>query len=305
MTMLAPLLALATLVPAAAGDLRIEIDPTSVEIGDLVTVELEARLAPGQRAVFPSWGATWGEAEIRARGEVEHLPSDEGELVRQRLQIAFFRPGHFELPAPDVRVLDGGKERRLETAAPLSVSVLSVLPTTGEAPEPRPPQPPRALKAWTPSFLWTTGLLALACAAALVVLAQRRRSNLAERVVPVDPLAELRAALSALDAEAMAPAPAFAILSMALRQFIARTLSFPAVESTTTEIRAHLRHRELGADLATRIDRLLRQCDLVKFARQQFGGAGVESARAEVESVALALLAATAPRGEPEQESAA
>lgn len=304
MTLLAPLLALATLVPTAAGDLGVEIDPTSVEIGDLVTVEIEARLEPGQRAVFPSWGATWGEAEIRAHGEVEHWPSDDGELVRQRLQIAFFRPGQFELPAPDVRVLDAGKERRLETTAPLSVSVLSVLPTSGEALEPQPPQPPRALEAWTPSFLWTTGLLALACAAALVVLAQRRRSDRAERVVPVDPLAELRAALAALDIETMAPAPAFAIISMAMRQFIARTLSFPAVESTTTEIRAHLRHRELGADLATRIDRLLRQCDVVKFARQQSGGARVESARAEVESTALSLLAATAP-GEPEQESAA
>ncbi|MCG8463119.1 MAG: hypothetical protein MI919_43100 [Holophagales bacterium] len=138
---------------------------------------------------------------------------------------------------------------------------------------PRPFAGPENLDRGRIPFLTSTAALALLLAMSLVQL-QRRLADQGEvqeeageapdPLLLLPPLDELLERLSRVSAEEAVPA--HTALSLALRRLLARRLSFPAVESTTTEIRSHLSRQTLPSELVQSTLGLLQACDLVKFA---------------------------------------
>ena len=256
-------------------------------VGDRIELTLSVAVPgdPEARPRFPTWGETWGEAEVVDAGPPQQVEGAGGAaggtaggtetLWRQRLVVAAFRPGRVALPAREIAV-PLGETVRLSTPADLALEIASVLPAAEEGddggsaiPPPRPPAPPRALPLGAP-FWWTLAA-GLALLAALAWLAAARRRKAAADAVaaapPLPPLAELDRALTAARA-AGSPAEGLAGVSLALRRFLGRTLGFPAPESTTSEVQRQLLARHLPTGLPRRAVDLLRACDLVKFARQ-------------------------------------
>lgn len=153
-------------------------------------------------------------------------------------------------------------------ATPIRVEIRAVLPAEPANVEPKPPAPPVALPL-DPAFWWTLALLGgliLAAAGWLVELARRQRAA-ARPTREIPPFEELEAALATLGPGSPVE-PGHAVLSLALRRYVGRSLGFHAAESTTSEIQRELAARRLESALVKGSVQLLRECDGVKFARR-------------------------------------
>lgn len=253
----------ATTAPPGEARLSVALTPKGPTVGDRVaaTLVLSGLASDAAEPRFPVWQGEWGDAEI-----VDvRPPARAGDTWRQQLVLAFFAPGERVLPAVSVQLPGPATTRTVSLAGPVTVTVRSVLPE-GEDVEPAPPAPPRPVPLGA-AFLWMAAGLALCCLAAAVILARRgpggtRSSAPASRVPPLE---ELLARLAELDPEDD-PARAWERATVALRAFLARTLRFPALESTTLQIQRAL-SGPLTADLSLGIVRLLRAADQIKFAR--------------------------------------
>jgi hypothetical protein len=306
---------LAVLAPrtfAAEPVVDVELPAVELHVGDLVPVTLvvdvgDAVLDAPPR--FPAWQDAWGGAEVVAAAEPEKAVEDGRVLYRQRVVLQAFRPGELALPPVEVAVPLAGGTRRIATRGDLALAIESVLPAaagdTGEAgeeaiPPPQPPSPPRALPLGA-AFWWTVGIgTALIAALLLPMLLRRRRDAAAARGhARLEPLPELAAALAAARAADSAD-HGHALVSLALRRYLGRRLSFPAAESTTSEVQRQLRARHLPDGLPRRAVALLAACDLVKFARRPAARREVDRWAGEAEGIAAGVEAHLAP---PEPQS--
>lgn len=287
----------ASLAPAAAGaaTLEVALEPETVTVGDRLEARLILSTGPGELAGeprFPEWGERWGAVEVVEVGAVER----HGDEHRQRLVLVAFRTGDLELPPRPVAVPGPDRTEELRTPADLALRVESVLPAgeETEALEPEPPAPPRALPVGAP-FWWTLGALSLLAAGALALAARRHRGGAAAAAGPRrSPAEELTRALAEVR-EVPAPEEGHARLSLALRRYLGRSLGFPAVESTTSEIRRELRARRVPAAVEGRTDEILRACDRVKFAREPVARAALAARIEAAREVAGELEAHRAP----------
>lgn len=200
-----------------------------------------------------------------------------GEEWVGRITVAFFRPDSQAVPALAVAYRIGDAVDTV-VSAPIPVTVDHVLPT-GNATL----RDIREID--TPVVPWRLiggGILALGLLLGASALRRRRRVAEGPAVtveVPPGPyeiaLAEL-AAIERAGGDAARQAQAAADV---VRAYLARARGIPALERTTPEVR-----RLVAADGAL-VD-LLRDADLVKFARQQADTAFVARARAVLQELA-------------------
>ncbi len=317
------LLALAA-VPAAAAPapaagtaglprLAVSLEPGSLTVGDRVRATLTLTADPAGLAGeprFPAWGKAWGDAEVLEVSPVGRRaapagPGGSGGPVeyRQTVVVTAFRPGRISLPPRKVAVPGPRATRELETPAELALTVRSVLPAeapgrSGKAiPEPKPPAPPRELPVGR-AFWWTLAAMGLAAAGAVGLAVARARAGgartaAAARSAPA-PADELAASLAEAAREG-SPERAHVALSFALRRYLGRALRFPALESTTSEVRRELRGRRAPEAVAARTAEILHACDRVKFAREPSGRPALEARLEAAREVAERLEAYLAP----------
>lgn len=290
-TVLAALL-LAAPGPGAAspaGAVRVEVAPAVATVGDRVTVTLTVD-SPAGEPQFPDPGRQWGESDVLEAHPAERIAG--GAAWRRQLVVAAFRPGPLELPAPVVRLPDGAAAR---PAGPIRIEIRPLLPAEPEPVEPKPAAPPVALPR-DPAFWWLLALLGglvLALGGWLVELERRRRAA-TRPVREVPPLEELEAALGGLGPGSAAE-PGHAVLSLALRRYLGRSLAFHAAESTTSEIQRELAARRLDTSLIKGAVHLLRDCDGVKFARRPTTGEELTRRVAATRELAAAVEAHLRP----------
>ncbi len=276
-----------------SGVLEVALSAAEITVGDRLAAELTLTWtgpAPGAAPRFPAWGQTWGRAEVLSAGEVEAFGDETARRVyRQSVVLTAFVTGEVLLPAVSVAVPLAGETVEIGHGDEARFTVRSVLPEgLGEqeqGPEPRPAAPPRPLAAGR-RFAWTAG--ALGGAGLLLVWLLGRRLGEAGVRVPApaaaEPLAELLERLRRLDPAAAEPAHTG--LSLALRGYLGDRLDFPALESTTREIRQRLRATRVGSATAGDAVRLLSDCDQVKFARAPVGEPVTRGRLAEVRKLA-------------------
>jgi hypothetical protein len=191
--------------------------------------------------------------------------------------IAFYRPGKRALPVfgiPWVQVVTG--HRGVVTHDPGEIEVASVLPA-GNPPlrDIREPAPPRGFGA-----LWA--LLAAGAAAAIAWLATRRRAKRPapepEPVAPPpppapppDPYTAALVRLDAIEAERWAArgdvTRHYEAVADALRDYLEEADGLPARERTTSELLWSLPPRLAEGGLRRRVQEVLGDADLVKFAK--------------------------------------
>lgn len=316
--LLALLAALLLAAPAGAAEPVVDVELPAVElhVGDLAAVTLvvdvgDAVLDAPPR--FPPWGDSWGAAEVVEAGEPEKAVEDGRVIYRQRVVLQAFRPGELALPPAEVAVPLAGGTRTIATRPDLALQVASLLPAPPEEagadaaiPPPQPAAPPQPLPLGA-AFWWTAAIGTALLLALLIPMLLRRRQAAAERRRPrLEPLPELTAGLAAARAADSAE-EGHARVSLALRRYLGRRLSFPAAESTTSEVQRQLVARHLPHALPRRAVELLRACDLVKFARRPAARSEVERWAGEAEAVAReveAHLVPPEPTAEPQRAAA-
>jgi hypothetical protein len=191
--------------------------------------------------------------------------------------IAFYRPGKRELPRfglPWVQIVTG--HRGVVTHDAVEVEVMSVLP--GGNPPLRDIREPDAQPGLTP--LWAL-LGAAAVGAAVWLMARRRRRQPAPAPAPAapppapppppDPYAAALARLAVIEAEGWAARGEverhYEAVADALREYLEEAESIPAPERTTTELLWALPPRLAEGGLRRRVQEVLGEADLVKFAK--------------------------------------
>jgi hypothetical protein len=253
-------------VPAAAQQVQVTLAPDQPTVGDRVEAVITLKVEPGTLAAdprFPTWQATWGEAEIVEKSEPRKVSDT---AWSQRLVLAAFRTGQVPLPPAQIAVPLRDRTVQASTPAGLSLNVRSVLPKGEKNPRPKPERPPVSLPIGK-AFWWTLGVMSLLCLVLGALLLRKRKTQEEPETRPaLPPFAELTAALDRLDAET-SPLRLHTSLSLAFRHYLARALSFPAEERTTSEIHRLLLSGRLPAPMVRQAVELLRACDLVKFAR--------------------------------------
>lgn len=216
--------AAAQLLDPPAPSLMVELEPTTVTIGDRFTarITLDAARSLDARPRFPVWEEHWGAAEILRADP----PSDQGNgLWTQHLELALFETGPATLPAVEVEVATP-ETTIAALSQPVTVQVDSVLPSTEEEVAPQPPAPVRALPAGR-AFWWAMALLALACLTlAFFALRNAQRIRAALAALALSPIEAFQAALSRLRAESRVER-AYTGLSLELRRYLGRALGFP------------------------------------------------------------------------------
>jgi hypothetical protein len=272
----------APVVPgAAATHFDVSLAQGRATVGDRIEVLLTLRAPAAELAGeprFPAWTDSWGEAEVLEKGPPTRISVAGGIAVyRQRLVVTAWHPG--QVPLPPVAVAVPLRAATIQAAGPanLALSLSSVLPPKKEGekdPTPKPAAPPRPLPLGA-AFAWTTAALAAACLGAGALLWRRGRERVETRpaVPALAPLPEFLAEIAGLDGLAGegSAVRVHTRLSLALRHYLARSLLFPAEESTTSEVHRQLLAHQLPSPLVRRIVELLRSSDLVKFARQEVG----------------------------------
>jgi hypothetical protein len=282
---------------------EVTLTPGRVTVGDRVEALLTVGVPDGAGAPrFPTWQKGWGAAEVLQADEPVRvvLPGQEGRtFYRQRLVLAAFTPGQVALPPAAVAVPLAEQTLQALTPAGLVLEVASVLPAGDQKLAPKPAAALRPLP-WGRRFWGTAGVMSAALLAAGLLLWRRNRpAGAVAAAAAQPPLAELFARLDYLETVGPeAPAAAHTQLSLALRRYLGRRLSFRAPESTTSEIQ-RLLSRRVPPALARRAVDLLRACDLVKFARQEAGAERVRELVTAARQIAVEVEAHLQPPAIP------
>jgi hypothetical protein len=245
---------------------QVTLSPNQPTVGDRIAATITLQVAPGSLAAeprFPTWKATWGEAEVVEKGKPEKVSET---IWRQRLVLAAFRTG--QVPLPPIQIAVPFRDRTVQASTPagLSLDVRSVLPKGEKNPQPKPERPPVPLPIGD-AFWWTLGAMSLACLILGALLLRKRKTGEEPETLPaLAPFEELNTILDRLSSESSS-VRLHTSLSLAFRRYLARTLDFPAEERTTSEIHRSLLSGRLPAPMVRQAVELLRSCDLVKFAR--------------------------------------
>ena len=277
------MLAAAPTAPAAHAQLdyrrafTVTAEPAKVALGDSVT--LRFRLTIDERDLVTD----------TVPRPVEELPAGVRILSVEKLRrgadrvftgtavIAFYRPGKRALPVfgiPWLQVVTG--HRSVVTHESAEIEVASVIPA-GNPPlrDIREPDSPRGFGA-----LWA--LLGAVAAAAIAWLATRRRAKRPASEpepaappppppLPPDPYTAALARLDAIDAERWTArgdvARHYEGVADALRDYLEEADGLPARERTTTELLWSLPPRLAEGGLRRRVQDVLSDADLVKFAK--------------------------------------
>jgi len=251
--------------PAA---LEPRVSPDAVTVGDLLTYTVEVPLAEDERITGPGPDAAFGKWEVRGY----HVEPAPGKAV-VTYTLTAFETGKLQVPSIEITVGDAaGKTRVVHTAA-VTVSIVSVL--KGEDTQPADIVGPLTLRE-KPLAIAVRVLVGVVVLALLVLLAvflwrRRKRRIVEERSRPDPPDVIALRALKALR-EAGLPETGrvkehYSEVSDILRTYLAARWGLRTLEETTWRIVGQMRDLRSCAEYAPVVDDLLRQADLVKFAK--------------------------------------
>ncbi len=258
---------------------RFEVDNPSPLVGEPVHLTLIAQA--GRDIVITRWPELqdqhWDILTVQAAEELVTRENDDGTITyQQTYAVLLWYPGEYGTPEATIGYQRIGQEETHEiSVAPAFFSVPSVLDAQDLTLRPLKPQ------IWLP---YVSPLLVLAGAAAVVVggavayRLSRARRALLPQPTPVEDAQRYSPAQAALlelrriQGQNLPVTTQFAAVADCLRVYLQRQFNVSAQDFTTEElIETLLYTRVIPDDIRLELERLLRQADLVKFARYEPG----------------------------------
>jgi hypothetical protein len=266
-------------LPAASRPrVSVEVTPRDgVVVGDVVTAKLTVDARDGDDVAVPSQSLL--PFEVHRKNVRIAAPQNGRHVFHVTLELLALRAGSHQVGPVRLRVVT--KEGVVGDAeAPLPrITVGSQLANVPNA-EAKPAPPPVQVffQDYTLAYV-AAGLLATALVVTLALLASRWwKKRQKERTPPPPPRPPWEVALETLAAlrrsgpDLVREGRAIELVdgaSDALRQYLGARFSFDGLESTTDEVLGHMKRAgRIGVALAD-IATLLRDCDLVKFAKME------------------------------------
>jgi hypothetical protein len=289
---LAILIALLTVgVAAAQAPAAVTITPStdSVTVGDPVELTVTVTHPAGTQVLMPQLEPNWGNFVVRSQSPVETVDNGDGTATTtQTIDVRLFAPGAFETPPFVVSIADSSGQVTEIAAAPVPVTVNSVL-VEGDA-ELRDIKPQATMPS---TFAWPVLVAAVGAliAAAVWFIARRVKESFDNRLpheVALD-------TLTAIEQEQLPENGRFKAhytrVTDTLRAYVEQTQGIQATDRTTAEIQKELAQTSLTTEQARQFTAILAESDLVKFARVT---PGIDSAH-DIVAQARQFVADTKP----------
>lgn len=254
--------------PEPAAELQPTLSNGPFTVGDLVAYMVHVPAAADEAIAAPRDKADFGVWEVRDYQE-ERLPDG----IRVSYLLAAFETGELDVPATEFELAKpSGESRKLKTAA-AKVTVASVLQEGDE--QPADIVGPLTLREEPLAIALRVLLLLVVLAAAAVLvwwLWRRRKKRVVEQALRPDP--PHVAALKALEALKAARLPEegkikayYSELSEILREYVSGRYHIRTLEETTRRVIRNMEALPIAAPHAQQVGDLLREADLVKFAK--------------------------------------
>ena len=257
---------------AARPLVAVDIDPSTVAVGEPFTVRVRVRAVPGAAIRFPPVPDSAGSVEaVDPRAIEDHSTSEIFDRTAVYRFIAW-EPGRRTVPLGDVS-WDRSRGRESLTVGALRVDVTSALPADTAELEPRAARDPLA----PPPGWWRWALGAVAVLAILLMSwrALRRRRSATR---PPDAFVDAQAAFSVIEQLALDDAgePGRAVLAYAevMREYLTRRFPAATIGLTTPEYVRTLADNALPI-LPDEVLGVLEFADAVKFAGVAVPAGGV------------------------------
>ncbi len=282
-------------VPSGA---TITVEADTVTVGQPFRVSVHVHAPAGAAVVFPAEPDSLSSVQAldpRVESGGTHADGVDRTAV---YRVAAWDVGPLAIALPDAVVRVNGVEQRVPLAA--TVFVKSVLPADTAL---RKPKPARDIFAGWPIPWWILGVLALI--AVLLWWAWRRhRAELAAAEAALPPFDRAQREFTRVAALGLVEAGErgryVALMVEVLRDYLAARFPLASLSLTTEELLAEV--REASTVPYERLDRLLRDADLVKFARRTLGAEQAVLLGEEARAVVAHEHVASAPP--PDTEAA-
>ena len=236
-----------------------------LHVGDVATLTLTARHAPGSTIEFPTLG-TRKEVLVRGIASETSVPAEGVLETEEIVRLTSLRPGNWLITTNAVVCTFADGTRKAQALPPLTLHVTSTLNEENAEKLSDIKGPVHDLR----TILWVIVLIiAAALIAGLITiwLIKRPKGLLAsEPIIP--PHITARHALADLKKDKWVPEPFFVKLSLILRTYLEERFDLNAPESTTEELAEKLNHdTRLTLKNQQTLRQFFTQADLVKFAR--------------------------------------
>ncbi len=262
-------------ISAKINSVQATTDTNQIRIGEQFHVNLTANVTTGSKINFPFLTDTFNNFEIVNRGKIDTLsPKDSTALtLRQQLTLTSFDSGYFVIP-PFYFTQNTGNLSDSMATEPMLMTVVTVpVDTTKEI---------KALKniinvpfPWQDYLIY--GLLAIALGILIFYIYKRFKRK--EKPVFIPKIPERPAheialeGLKRIESEKLwqqgFTKKYYSELTEIIRQYIERRFSINAMEQTTDEILKHFDATLIPTDIKEKLGFILRQADMVKFAKAQ------------------------------------
>lgn len=280
---------------AQAQKVTATVDSLKKKIGSEFEIALKTEVRQKDKVVFPK-GKTFGSLEVLASYPVDTIKkNDRWELIK-KYGVTQFDSGTYTLPKLPVKI-----NQNMVYSNPLQIEVANVKVDTLK-------QKMYDIKSITPSenhfsipWFWLS-LVLLFIALLAIYIGLRKKSNREEKTIPLTPLKPIEKAaqlLMDLDAQSLVERGEikyfYSQLTTIVRTYIEEEIEFPAMERTTSELIHTLqevvqqKRLQLSAATLQNLERVLRQADLVKFAKEQPMLSEVEADKTQIANAIVTI----------------
>ena len=271
----------ATALPTAENVTVQLLAPTAaLTVGDPIELTLQVTHPAGTQVILPRLPQSWGDLEVQEQRPAQTTANSDGTLTTvQTFVVAGFAPGDFQTPPLAVTMSDGSGALSQALAAPIALTIGSVLAADDSELRDIKPQAELAIPTPVPYGPMATAAAVLVAAALAFLLWRRlsKRQPVDNRTVDQVAYDEL-ARIGRLNLPAAARCDEhYALVADCLRTYLERQFAIPARDRTTLEITTALRTGSLSVLNAQTLVGLLADCDLVKFAKLDPGAAAAQT----------------------------
>ncbi len=265
-----------TLSPERMPTLKLSVEPTEVAVGDLIVWKAELRRRVGDRAHL-SRTSSFGDLDLHGKDSQVSDPDDDWVTETMIVNLIAFEPGHHEIPAQTITVVDiEGNLAELRSDA-VTVQVNSLIANEPE-PEMKSDTGPGVVVLEEDYTLLYIGAVigGIIVIALLTLLGRKLWSMRGPRQGPPPPpprpaeeiaLEKLEALKSSSYLDEGRHKVFHVTLSEAFREYLGNRYRFHSLDRSTEELLVDLRRSHLKKDLFNKVVNLLGETDLVKFAK--------------------------------------
>jgi len=247
-------------------------------VGDVIPLTLTVTHPQGYRVLpLQFQDSVWGELEVRevAPSQVSANP-DGTETTTQTIYTTLWMPGEYVTPELPLGISDTAGEIQEISASSLNLNLVSVL-VEGDT-ELRDIKPQATLPLPT-IWLWVVGGLLIALLVALIAGRFLRRwwlnrkaalANALDNRLPHEIALDELTQIEELDLPSQQRYKEhYTLVSDVLRQYVDKVFQIPTLDRTTGEIRRLLRLVDFNPESKQQLIEMLKEADLVKFAKVQ------------------------------------